>query len=207
MLSEAELRKLAALAAEHGCLLVVDETYRDLALDAPPPLAATLGRHVVSVSSLSKAYGVPGIRVGWIVNADPKLMTTFLAAKEQISICGSVINEWVAEAILERREALLADTLAEMRRRLQRVTAWMAREPLLEWVTPKGGVVAFPRMTGEPPGGVEAFYRRLLADHGAYVGPGHWFEMPDTCFRLGYGWPTGAELDAGLAAISAALRG
>ena len=49
--------------------------------------------------------------------------------------------------------------------------------------------------------------KRLLEEHGTYVGPGHWFEMPDTHFRLGYGWPTADELTGGLAAISKALRG
>ena len=63
------------------------------------------------------------------------------------------------------------------------------------------GVTAKP-----PPGGTDAFYKRLM-EHGTYIGPGHWFEMPDTCFRVGYGWPTSEELAAGLAAISAALRG
>jgi DNA-binding transcriptional MocR family regulator len=50
------------------------------------------------------------------------------------------------------------------------------------------------------------FYRSLNNDHGAYVGPGHWFEMPDRYFRVGYGWPTPEELTGGLEAISAALR-
>jgi DNA-binding transcriptional MocR family regulator len=62
-------------------------------------------------------------------------------------------------------------------------------------------------MRAEPPGGTRAFYRRLLEEHGAYVGPGHWFEMPDTCFRVGYGWPTSEDLAAGLLAVSAALGG
>lgn len=56
---------------------------------------------------------------------------------------------------------------------------------------------------------------RLFATHGAnqpmpiatYVGPGHWFELPDSFFRLGYGWPTREELEGGMKAISAALRG
>jgi aspartate/methionine/tyrosine aminotransferase len=77
---------------------------------------------------------------------------------------------------------------------------------LLECVHPQGGVVCFPRMRAQPPGGTDAFYRRLLATYGAYVGPGHWFEMPDTYFRLGYGWPTSEQLEAGLEAISRALR-
>jgi aspartate/methionine/tyrosine aminotransferase len=207
MMSEADLHRLAELADARNCLLLVDETYRDLALTAKLPLAASLGRHVISVSSLSKAYGVPGIRVGWVINKDPKLQEMFLAAKEQISICGSVINEWVAEQILERRSDFLGPTLTEWRRRLDRIAEWIAGEPGLEWVRPTGGVVCFPRMKIDPPGGTDAFYQRLLQDNGTYVGPGHWFEMPDRYFRLGFGWPTADELEGGLAGISAALRG
>jgi len=207
MLSRAELDALIGLAETHGCRLLVDETYRDLSFDGPLPLAASLSERAISVASLSKAYGVPGIRTGWAITRDPALQALFLAAHEQIHICGSVVDEWIAEQVLERRAALLQPTLAEMRRRLGLVEAWMAQEDGLEWVRPSGGVVCFPRMTATPPGGTEAFYRRLLDVHGAYVGPGHWFEQPDSHFRLGYGWPTAAELEAGLAAISAALRG
>ena len=207
MLSEAELRGLVDLTAKRGCRLLVDETYRDLSFDGVLPPAASLGGHVISVSSLSKAYGVPGIRIGWLITQDPALQEVFLAASEQISICGSVMDEWVAEQVMENRAAILGPRLVEMRRRLQRVSDWMAGEDRLEWVKPSGGVVCFPRMTAPPAGGTDGFYRRLLEDHGAYVGPGHWFEQPDSYFRLGYGWPTADELDAGLAAISAALRG
>jgi len=207
MMPEADLEGIVELARRHGCKLVVDETYRDLTLGTYLPVAASLGDHVISVCSLSKAYGVPGIRLGWLITRDPALQEVFLAAKEQISICGSVIHEWIAEQILNRRREILAPIQAEMRRRRGLVEGWMAGEPLLEWVRPAGGVVGFPRMREQPPGGTDAFYRRLLQDHGTYVGPGHWFEMPDTHFRLGYGWPTAVELEAGLDGISKALRG
>ncbi len=206
MLTAQELRRLVELTEAKGCYLLVDETYRDLSFEGPLPLAAALAPHVISVSSLSKAYGIPGIRTGWLITRDPKLQETFLAAKEQISICGSVIDEWIAEQVLAGRNNILGPTLDEMRRRRQLVSDWIAQEPLLEWVPPQGGVVCFPRMKAEPPGGTAAFYRRLLETHGTYVGPGHWFEMPDTFFRLGYGWPTREELEAGLAGISRALR-
>lgn len=206
-ISEADLREIVEITARRGVMLLVDETYRDLSLGEKLPIAASLGKHVVSVSSLSKAFGAPGIRVGWIINTDPAVQELFLAAKEQISICGSVINEWVAEGILRQKDIFLARTLAEWRRRLDRIAEWIEGEELLEWVRPSGGVVCFPRMTAEPAGGTDAFYRRLLRDHGTYVGPGHWFEMPDSYFRLGYAWPTMEELEGGLAGISAALRG
>jgi aspartate/methionine/tyrosine aminotransferase len=203
----AELRQLVELARERGCYLLVDETYRDLSYDGALPLAASLGTHAISVSSLSKAYGAPGVRIGWLITRDASLQELFLAAKEQISICGSVLDEWVAERILEHRATLLERTLPEMRSRLALVGDWIESEERLEWVPPGGGVVCFPRMIEEPPGGTGAFYRRLIETHGAYVGPGHWFEMPDTYFRLGYGWPKRSELESGLAAISRALRG
>ena len=206
-IGEAELQRIVEITAQRGVMLLVDETYRDLALTPALPIAATLGKHVVSVSSLSKAFGAPGIRVGWIINTDPAIQEVFLAAKEQISICGSIINEWVAEGILSQKRAFLTRTLTEWRRRLDRIADWVGGEELLDWVRPAGGVVCFPRMKAEPAGGTDAFYRRLLQDHGTYVGPGHWFEMPDTFFRLGYAWPTADELEGGLAGISAALRG
>jgi len=206
-LSERELRELVALTAAKGCYLLVDETYRDLSYDIELPLAASLGPHVISVSSLSKAYGVPGIRIGWLITTNPQLGEVFLAAKEQISICGSVIDEWIAEQVLERREEILGRTLTEMRTRRELVADWMQSEPLLEWVRPTGGVVCFPRIRREPAGGTAEFYRRLLDTHGTYVGPGHWFEMPDRYFRIGYGWTHRDELKEGLAAISSALRG
>jgi aspartate/methionine/tyrosine aminotransferase len=207
MLTEEELRRLVALAESKGCYLLVDETYRDLSFDGALPQAASLGQKVISVSSLSKAYGVPGIRIGWLITRAPELQHLFLAAKEQISISGSVIDEWVAEQVLARRNELLQPTLKEMRERRQLVAQWIEGESLLEWVRPSGGVVCFPRMRAEPAGGTAAFYQRLLETYGTYVGPGHWFEMSDRFFRLGYGWTTRDELVAGLDAISRALRG
>jgi aspartate/methionine/tyrosine aminotransferase len=206
MLSEAELKEVVDLARNNGSFLVVDETYRDLSMDSTLPLAASLGPHVISVSSLSKAYGVPGIRLGWLITSNPQLQELFLAAKEQITICGSVLHEWIGENILINRGTILNARLKEMRRRRQTVEDWVHDEDLLSWVRPAGGVVCFPRMREVPPGGTGAFYKRLM-DHGTYVGPGHWFEMPDTYFRLGYGWPSASELEHGLQAISQALRG
>ena len=117
MLTEDELRQVVDLARKNGSVLVVDETYRDLSLDAALPLAASLGSHVISVSSLSKAYGVPGIRLGWLITSNPKLQELFLAAKEQISICGSVLHEWIGENILMHRSVFLDATLRKMHHR------------------------------------------------------------------------------------------
>ncbi|CAG8920971.1 unnamed protein product [Penicillium salamii] len=202
------LSALVALTKEKGVLLLVDETYADISYDGRLPIAASLGDHVISVSSLSKSYGIPGIRLGWLINRNPSLQETFLAAKEQISISGSVVDEWIAEQVLSRKEEILSATIREMKHRREIVAAWIEKDDLLEWVRPDGGIVCFPRIKNgfEPVGGLAAFYHRLLHRYGTYVGPGHWFELPDTFFRLGYGWPTIEELEGGLQAISQALR-
>ena len=206
VLKRGDLDRLIALAERQGCFLLVDETYRDLSYGTKLPSAASLSRSAISVASLSKAYGIPGIRVGWLVAQDAALYERFLAAKEQIAICGSVLDELVALQMLQSRDAFLARVLPEMRARLDIVQQWISREPLVDWVRPSGGVVGFPRLNVPASFDAAAFYKTLLDDYGTYVGPGHWFEMPRTFFRIGFGWPTVAELQGGLASISSALK-
>jgi aspartate/methionine/tyrosine aminotransferase len=206
VMSRADLDGLIGLAEKHGCYLLVDETYRDLSYGQKLPAAASLSQCAISVSSLSKAFGIPGIRIGWLVTRDASLYERFLAAKEQIGICGSVIDEAIARKTLEGRSAFLAKLVPHMAARRDLVQAWIDGEPLIDWVRPEGGVVGFPRMNVDKDFDLDRFYEILLEKHGAYVGPGHWFEMPKSYFRLGFGWPTGDELKGGLAAISYALR-
>ncbi|KUM23818.1 aspartate aminotransferase [Mesorhizobium loti] len=207
MMSRADLDALIALAESRACRLLVDETYRDLSYGERLPSAASLSPNAISVSSLSKAFGIPGIRIGWLVVKDKDLQEKFLAAKEQIGICGSVIDEAIARAMLERRDAFLASLLPDMAKRRDIVQSWIDGEPLVDWVRPQGGVVGFPRLNVDAGFDLDRFYTRLLEEHGTYVGPGHWFEMPKRFFRVGFGWPKEAELRGGLEAISAALRG
>ena len=75
----------------------------------------------------------------------------------------------------------------------------------MEWVEPAGGVVAFPRIRADAGVDVARFYQELNGTHKTWVGPGHWFERDDRYMRIGFGWPTSAELAAGLANVSAAL--
>lgn len=206
MITREQLEALISLTARAGARLLVDETYRDLAIGEQLPIAAGLADHVICVSSLSKAYGIPGVRTGWLMTRDKALAERFLAAKEQISICGSIVDEWISAAVLEQRDPFLAKLRLEMLRRLAIVRDWVNAEPMIEWVEPQGGVVCFPRIVAADDFDAALFHERLLERHGTYVGRGHWFEMPSNYFRLGYLWPTESELRDGLAGISRALR-
>ncbi len=206
LLKDAELHAVVALVERKGIKLLFDETYREMTFGPMLPIAATLSANVISVSSLSKTYGIPGIRVGWLVCRDTNLMQLFLAAKEQIGISGSVIDEHVALLALRERDAWLRYNNERIRSAFAIVKDWIGREELVEWVEPQGGCVCFPRIKPEVKVDLPRFYQRLYEIYSTYVGAGRWFEMSDRHFRVGYAWPTQDDLRKGLANISAAIR-
>src|SRR5205085_3347216 len=100
------LKKIVELIERKNTYLLFDETYRDMHFTSPPPLASTLSSRVISICSMSKSYGLPGIRIGWLVCKNTPLMETFLAAKEQIFITNSVVDEEIAYQYLLNKEKL-----------------------------------------------------------------------------------------------------
>jgi aspartate/methionine/tyrosine aminotransferase len=100
LLSDQKLKEVIVLAEEHDCYVLVDETYRELTFGEKLPTAASLSDRAISVESLSKAFGVPGIRIGWLACRDDALIEKFLATKEQVSICNSLVDENLAYSIL-----------------------------------------------------------------------------------------------------------
>ena len=153
---------------------------------------------------MSKAYGLPGLRVGWATCRDEQLSETLLAAKEQMFICGATLDEAIAGRVYAARASVLPPILDDVRARLAIVREWMARQDTFEWIEPQGGVVGLVRFRPAVRVDTTRFYELLLARYGTYVGPGRWFEVDDRHFRLGFGWPARSELQAGLAALSAA---
>jgi len=204
MMTLAELRRAIALVENSNAYILIDETYRELAFGEPLPPAASLSERVISVSSLSKAYGLPGIRIGWLQCRDRGLMEKFLAAKEQIFICNSLVDEEIACAVVGKKQELLAAFRARSMANLEIVRSWMAGQELLEWVEPKGGVVCFPRFRESVAIDIDGFYETLGSRYRTQVGPGHWFEESRRSMRIGYGWPGAAELAKGLGNIVAA---
>ena len=185
-------------------MLLVDETYRDLTHGSPLPMAATLSPRAISVSSMSKAYGLPGLRVGWAVCRDP-------AARRDVARGQGADVHLRRDARRGDRgagcspiaSAILAPILDDVRARLAIVRAWMRDQDTFEWIEPAGGVVGLVRFAPRRRGRHRPLLRRAArASTARTSGPGHWFEVDDRHFRLGFGWPTEAELRAGLAALT-----
>jgi aspartate/methionine/tyrosine aminotransferase len=204
-LSAETIHSLCKLAESANCFLLVDETYRDLSFNPPAPLAASMSDRAISVSSVSKAYGIPGLRLGWVISRNKSLLEKLLAAKEQIHICNSVVDEEICYQYLLKKNDYFGGIQTMVRNNFHFLEVWISNHPYLEWVKPSGGVVCFPRFRKDAGIDPSNFYSRLLHDHKTYVGPGHWFEQSKEFFRLGFGWETESVFRKGIANIDLAI--
>ncbi|MEX6690962.1 pyridoxal phosphate-dependent aminotransferase [Danxiaibacter flavus] len=205
-ISENKLRRIVQLIEKKNTYLLLDETYREMSFVEKLPVAATLSDRVISISSMSKSYGLPGIRIGWILSKNKQLMETFLAAKEQICITNSVLDEEVAFQYLQRKEELFAPVMATISKNFNVLKAFMNNQDVLEWVQPDGGCVCFPRIKSEITIDTNKFHDILLQKYSTYIGKGHWFEEDPRYMRIGYSWDKTEKLQKGLQNILSAIE-
>jgi aspartate/methionine/tyrosine aminotransferase len=205
IIPEKILDRIIQFAENHHVPLLVDETYREIVHSERIIPAASKSPLVISVESVSKAYGMPGVRVGWIATQNREWLERFLATKEQVCICGSIVDDEIAFQFLKKRMDYLPAIQTKYKHHFSIVKEWMEKQKELEWIQPSGGVVCFPRLKYPETVDIPRFYKILNEKFGTFVGPGHWFEMSDAFFRIGYAWPTETELRQGLAGITQAI--
>ncbi|HVE84067.1 MAG TPA: aminotransferase class I/II-fold pyridoxal phosphate-dependent enzyme [Myxococcales bacterium] len=188
LLDRAGFSQAVALAASRGVRVFSDEVYRWMEHDGAErlPAAVELDRRAVSLGVLSKAFGLAGLRVGWIATHDAELLEQVASFKDYLSICSSAPSEVLAVIALRARGAMLERAgriVAEGRRAAD---AFFARWPeRFRWIPPRGGTVCFPEWLGE--GTVEALADALVREEGVLIIPGSMFEHPGRHFRVGLG--------------------
>lgn len=202
-LTSAEQQALIRAVENVGAYLVWDGAFTDLTYDTPPLSEPTrLYPRAISMGTLSKAYGLPGLRVGWCL-APPEVLEGFAHLRDYTLLHLSPLVELLAQRAIEQAEELISLRLAAARKNLQLVNDWLAEHgDDLEWVPPAGGVCGFVRF--RRPIDVDAFCHRLAQEHRVLLVPGSCFHQPRFA-RLGFGCPE-AELRQGLDAVSALLR-
>jgi capreomycidine synthase len=201
-LTPGEQDALLAACARAGAYLVWDGAFADLTYDAPPlPDPATRYERAVSMGTLSKAYGLPGLRVGWCLAA-PSVLDRMARLRDYLTLHLSPLVELLATAAVEHADRILARNRALAGRNRARVDAWIAeRAGSVTWTPPSGGVCGFPHFHEVPD--VEAFCHRLAREHRVLLVPGTCFSSPGHA-RLGFGGAPEA-LEDGLAGLAAAL--
>ena len=208
ILERDRLDALVALCRRHGLWLFSDEVYRLIERDPAHRLPAAVDAYErgVSLNVMSKAYGLPGLRIGWIACRDPALLQAMAQVKHYLSICNAGPSEVLAHIALLAGDRILARNRRLATDNLALVQAFFAEFPgLFEWHVPEGGVTGYPRYRGVE--GVEAFTGRLIMDEGVLLLPASVYrselaETPADRFRVGFG-RTGVA--AGLDAMRGAL--
>ncbi len=198
---------LVALCRRHGIWLLSDEVYRLTERDLLRrlPTAADRYERGVSLGVLSKAYGLPGLRIGWVACRDRALLGRVAAIRQYLSTCSAGPSEVLACIALKAAPVILARNRALTEANLQRLLAFFARHPaLFDCVEPEGGMVCFPRWRGA--GDVDGFVARM-AEAGVLLLPASVFRsdllaQPADRFRVGFGRSSFA---AGLDAMERAL--
>ncbi len=201
-------RALIELCRHHGIWILHDEIFNGLGPSGAQhlPFVADEYERGLSLGVMSKSYGLPGLRIGWIACQDREVLGRMERLKHYLSICNSGPSEHLARIALKARHQLLARNNAIVDANLPRWDAFFARHPdLFEWRRPDGSCMGYPRYLG--PEGVDAFARRLVEEAGVLVLPSTIYssdlgETPSDRFRIGFGR---SGLDEGLAALEAWL--
>lgn len=210
VMPRADLEALVAYCRERGIHVLSDEVYRGIELDPADrlPQIADIYEKGVSLNVTSKAYGLPGLRVGWLASQDTELLQKVERYKHFLSICNSGPSEILALVALKARARILQRNRELVREHVMVLEGLFDEFPgLFEWDRPQGGCVAFPRYLG--PDGVEAFCRSLLEERGVLLLPSSIYAsdltpVPTDFFRIGFGRARGFE--DGLAAMRAHFR-
>lgn len=210
VLDHAIFDAVVKLCRERGIYLFSDEVYRGLERrpELRLPQAAEVYERGLSLNVMSKAYGLPGLRVGWIACRDRALLARMERMKHYLSICNASPSEHLAVIALKARERILARNRALIDRNLADVNAFFDEfADLFDWQVPDGGCIGFPRYKGKD--GVESFCRRLAEEIGVVLLPASIYQSaltpaPTERFRIGFGR---SYVPEGLAAMRAWLRG
>jgi len=178
---------------ERGIRVISDEVYRGVEIDPAHtlPAAAEINPSALSISVTSKAYGLPGLRVGWVLSQDHHALAQLESAKHYTSICNSGPSEQLTVVALKNGEKILERNRLICESNDRVVTEFMANYPdLFEYSTPDGGCVSFPRYLGDD--GVMNFCTRAVEDRGVFLLPMSVYEselgeVPTDRFRIGIG--------------------
>ncbi|HSC26962.1 MAG TPA: aminotransferase class I/II-fold pyridoxal phosphate-dependent enzyme [Vicinamibacterales bacterium] len=182
-----ELDGICGIASRAGAWVLSDEIYRGAELDGEetPTIWGRYDRAIVT-SGLSKAYGLPGLRIGWVVGP-PDLVAALWGVHDYTTIAPGALNDRLARIALapSGRERLLARTRSIIRTNYPLVRQWIDhRDPLLSHVPPEAGAIVFVRY--HHPIGSTALVTRLREERGVLVVPGDHFDM-DGYLRIGFG--------------------
>lgn len=181
-IGDEEMESLHEFAAGRGIQLVCDEVYHPIYHGREVKSAARLP-HATVIGDLSKAFSLPGVRTGWIVEHDAERRKRYWTARAYFTVTNSTTGEILSEIAIRRRDVVLGRTQEVASGNLKLLEGFMAgHREVLGWIPPRGGMTAFPWLVS----GEDARpFCRAAAERGILLAPGDCFDAP-AHFRLGF---------------------
>jgi aspartate/methionine/tyrosine aminotransferase len=209
ILPRATFDAIVEICRKRGIWLFNDEVYRLIERDPSRrlPQVVDVYERGISLNVMSKAYGLAGLRIGWLACKDRAMLVRFEHFKHFLSICNSAPSEVLARIALKAREKILDRNRAVVRDNLVVLNAFFADyRHLFDWREPDGGCIGFIRYKGAE--GVEEFTRRLVEEAGVLFLPSSLYRselgpVPENCLRVGFGR---SHVPAGVTALRAWLK-
>lgn len=199
LLSDATLTRIGEIAQKSGAQVFVDEVYLDMVYDQPVRSSFHLGSTFVVTTSLTKAYGLSGLRCGWII-AQPELAKRMWRLNDLFAASPVHAGELLSVIALDQLSKIDTRARAILHANREALDAFFSGRSDLDGFRSRWGTVTFPRLNH---GSVDEFCEFLRARYETSVVPGRFFEMPDH-FRIGIGGDP-AMTREGLRRLAAAL--
>jgi aspartate/methionine/tyrosine aminotransferase len=180
-------RRVLELAAHHRIYLFCDEVYRELEHDPATrlPAACDFYERAISLGSVSKTYGLPGLRLGWLACRDAAFLQKIVSLKHYTTICASAPSEFLTALAFRHRQKFIQRNLQIVLRNLRMLSAFFTRHTdLFDWTTPNASTIGFARF--KPQRDVQAFCEELVRQAGVLLLPGTVYDEPRH-IRFGYG--------------------
>ena len=201
VLAKTSFDELIRLCEHYGIYCFSDEVYRLVERDPSLrlPQVGDIYERGLSLNVMSKAYGLPGLRIGWIMTKDQEIISKMERYKHYLSICNSAPSEYLAIAALQVRDQILERNRKIVNSNAAKLTTFFNEFPeYFEWVRPDGGCVGFPRYKGAE--GADQFCISLVEETGILFLPpsvyrSELLKTPGDRFRIGFGRK---NLDSGL---------
>jgi len=188
MPSRRDLDDIILLARKHNLYIFSDEMYRLLEYDPATqlPSVCDLYEKGITLSGLSKAFALPGLRIGWLASQDNSWVKRWLEFKDYTTICNSAPSEILGIIAMQNEAQIIQRNLNIIRDNLACAdTFFNEHNRQFSWYRPKAGSVAFPKWSGA--GTVEQFCQCILDQQGVMIVPGSLFDFPGNYFRIGLG--------------------
>ena len=183
IINDDQMEALHGFAAERGIQLVCDEVYHPIYHATQSQSAGRLP-HATVIGDLSKAFSIPGVRTGWIVEHDTRRRQQYWNARAYFTITNSTTGEILSEIAIRKRDVVLGKTQEVSTRNLALLERFMAdHRDVFGWIPPQGGMTAFPWLVS---GENARPFCQAAAEKGILLAPGDCFDTPPH-FRVGFG--------------------